>query len=105
VSGSALDLLCQQITTRKPGTMVSWYLMASYLYYQCDVSLLSDEIYDALCDRLKWAFDSIEHPHKRLVDLEGLSAGTGYHIPADQYPSMVKCAAMRLAQEHGLLEI
>lgn len=85
------------LINRSPNLMVPWYLMASHLYYQHDISLLPDEEYDRLCKRLLLEFDSIEHPNKHIVDREGLSAGTGYAIA--EYPGKTQSAALRLAIE------
>lgn len=56
--------------------LVPWYLMASYMYYIRDYSLLSDGYFDQLCEQLRAAWDRVEHFHKHLVNIEDLSAGT-----------------------------
>lgn len=79
--------------------LVATYLMSSYLYYEHDEAVISDEAYDALCKRLlesqlMWA----NHQHARLVDTEALKAGTGYHL-TKAYPDRVKYAAQRWLKE------
>ncbi|MBK1871538.1 DNA ligase LigA-related protein [Aestuariivirga sp. YIM B02566] len=79
----------------KPLTLVSVYLMSSYLYYEHDTAVISDEAFDAICKRLieiplLWE----THAHAHLVDVEALKAGTGYHLTKD-YPNRVKFAAKR----------
>lgn len=66
------------------------YLMASYLYYVENRSILSDTEFDQLCKELLDAWDQIDHRHKHLTTKEDLEAGTGYAI---QYPSIVIGAA------------
>lgn len=78
-----------------PNMLVPWFLMASYLYYIEDVSILSDTLYDRLCNMLDQQWDSIEHFHKHLVPRADLSAGTGFAIT--DYPERVRGAALRLA--------
>ena len=69
---------------------VAWYLINSYLYYICDLSVITDTEYDKLCKRLYDEFDSITHPHKFLVDKDALNCGTAFHLTEDKYPQMVK---------------
>lgn len=76
---------------------VSWYLMLSYLYYQCDITILPDEDYNTLCVKLMDELPSNTHRHKHLVDEDSLRAGTGYSIT--EYPSIAVSAAIRLAIE------
>ena len=70
--------------------LVPYYLMASYLYYITHkLSPMSDEEFDSLCRRLIDEYDGIEHPHKSLVSLESLRAGTGFNLSEKDYPLMV----------------
>lgn len=87
-----------------PNRLVPWYLMASYLYYQKDVSIISDAIFDGMCKRLLLTRPRVTHPHKHLIDIQALKAGTGYHIKEADYPGMCKGAALRLAKEAGLVD-
>ena len=72
---------------------VSWYHVCSYMYYRCNLNFIEDFQYDMLCKRLALGFDLIDHPHKHLLTLESLRAGSGYDIKDDSYPSIVKGAA------------
>jgi hypothetical protein len=83
------------------GQLVAFFLMASYLYYRCEVSLMDDSEYDKLCVRLDKEWDSIKHPHKRLIDRGGLSATTGYYIK--KYPMIVAGAAENFARRRGFI--
>jgi len=75
---------------------VSWFLVHSYLYYRCDVSRITDSQFDALCKRLLTEFDTITHKHKKLLTKEGLRSGSGFYIPEEDYPMVVKNVAFRL---------
>lgn len=77
--------------------LVPWYLMASYLYYIKDISLLTDLTYDLeVCKRLDAEWESIEHQHKTLVRREELCCGTGYYLLEADYPLRVTGAAWAL---------
>lgn len=87
---------CRRMIARSPDCIVAWYLMASYLYYHEDCSLVTDRLFDDLCADLLQRFKHITHPHKRLIDKDSLRAGTGYAIKRNQYPQMCVGAAYRL---------
>ena len=85
--------------------LVPYYLMSSFLYYSAHpqwVSPLNDIEYDNLCKRLLDEWDSIEHPHKYLIDFESLSSGTGYYLKQDDYPSIVIGAAINWAESYTI---
>lgn len=75
--------------------MVGKYLIASYLYYEHDYSLMEDTEFDQLCKNILDNFEyyRYNHPHGYLLDEEALAAGTGHHIRASQYPMIVKVIA------------
>jgi len=75
-----------------PNRLIPYYLMSSYLYYHANAQVLSDDDYDLMCKRMILEWDNINHPHKKLVTIDDLQAGTGYAI---QYTNMIKNAAMR----------
>lgn len=72
---------------------VAWYLMASYLYYEKDYSLLTDAEYDELCKELHDFFPLITHPHHIYLDENLLKCGSGFGLI---YPLMTISAAERL---------
>jgi hypothetical protein len=84
------------LATNGPGMLVPWYLIASYAYYVADSPVISDEDYDGLCKRLLLRWEEVSHPHKHLVDVEALRAGTAFHLTAASYPGIVVGAAHRL---------
>lgn len=76
------------------------YLMASYLYYEEDISLLTDTQFDELCKELLVHWDDITHYHKHLTTREDLEAGTGFAI---KYPMLVVCAARKWYRDHDVV--
>ena len=69
------------------------YLIHSYLYYRLYQSIIPDELFDKMCVLLERHYDSITHPHKHLVSLESLRAGTGFNLAQDDYPLIVQTIA------------
>ena len=58
--------------------MVSWWLMAGYMYYVHDKPIISDGLFDEMAQTMISTWDTITHPHKRLITPEHLSTGTLY---------------------------
>ena len=75
---------------------VSWYLMASYLYYREDLSLISDGLFDSICDKILGEWKTIKHPHKKYITREGLKAGSGFYIK--KYPTITIVSAHQVYQ-------
>ena len=67
---------------------IAKYLMCSYAYYIEDDPLVSDEEFDQLAQFILENYDAIDHPHKSLVTISDLEAGTYL----GNYPAMVKGA-------------
>jgi NAD-dependent DNA ligase len=76
-----------------PNMLIPYYLMYSYLYYEKDESIISDDEYDRICKTLYELYPVLEHPHKHMVDRDALMSGTGFHI---QYNERIRSAAMAL---------
>ena len=80
---------------------MSQYLMASYLYYICDLQPpLSDAEFDQLGRYLLDHYDEISHPHKHLVTKEDFSAGTLFGLAREAYPLITRHAAIVWWREH-----
>ena len=47
--------------------MLSWWLMASYAYYELLNPIMLDEEFDELTKLLKDKWDEVDHPHKELI--------------------------------------
>ena len=81
---------------------IPWYLMASYLYYQRDISLISDAEYDEMCRDILENYPRIEHRHKYLVDVDALAAGTGFQIDWQKAPRIIIGAAIGIVEKEGI---
>ena len=90
---------CQQIIDNNHNQLVPWYLMASYMYYHEDESLITDALYDEVCQRLSYLLDKIDHWHKDLIDPGALAAGTGYHLAKEDYPKRTIAACHHLLKK------
>jgi hypothetical protein len=98
VPGKVLDGMCAAAIGPAPNAIVPWWLMASYLYYHHDVSLLSDAYYDKLARDMASTWDALEHPHKHLIGTEDLKAGSLYGLELARYPLSTRYAAAVLAR-------
>lgn len=96
------DTTCLKTVDENPNMLIPWYLMASYLYYIHDESLLSDEVYDEVCARLSYLFKTLTHVHKHKIDSGALKAGTAFHMKEEDYPTIVKSAAFRVFRGESL---
>lgn len=84
--------------------LVSQYLIHSYLYYQCNINVISDHEFDAICQDILLHWDAIQagdHPHKHLLNRSSMQAGTGFALRQCDYPSIVIGAATDLAIMHN----
>lgn len=99
-----IEQTCSDMIDRDPALTVPWYLLTSYAYYHRDVSLISDDLYDSLCEILDVLWDDIDHEHKKHVDRSALSAGTGYYIRWDELPLRTRSCAELLISEVVALE-
>lgn len=70
-----------------PNSMLSWYFIASYAYYIIGRPIMSDQEFDKIVRIVKENWDTIEHPHKKLVKYSHLEAGTGYDL---KFPTIVR---------------
>lgn len=96
-----LDAKGKNLLEVNPNLIVPWFLMASYLYYHTNQSLLSDEYYDKLSKELLSRWDQVEHRHKYLITKDDLIAGSLFTLKEENYPEMCKGAALVLAAELG----
>ena len=80
---------------------VPYYLMMAYGYYELDAPIGSDAAFDKLAKLLKEHYDEIDHPHKSLITIDMLDAGT--YI--GKYPEMVKGGFHSLQKELGRKKI
>ena len=78
----------------KPNTRVSWFLMASFAYYVCNESIISDALYDEICKWLEENYQTISHQHKHLITPDMWSIGSAYHLK--EYPLIVQSSTISL---------
>lgn len=79
---------------------VGKYLVATFLYYHCDFSVMEDEEFDKICKELFDNFDDINHPHKHLLDRDSLQAGSGYQLRLSDFPTIVKSISYSILEYH-----
>tara|TARA_R100001369_G_C3240150_1_gene153942 strand:+ start:120 stop:446 length:327 start_codon:yes stop_codon:yes gene_type:complete len=73
------------------GRLVPIFLMSSCLYYEHNLSVLTDDQFDNLCNKLHTNWNEVEHMHKHLISQEDLMVGSGYAI---EYTNMIRGGAM-----------
>ena len=69
------------------------YAVASILYYQYDVSMMSDARFDGLCQTL---LDAKAYTRIEWLDRESLIAGTGYDV---KFPDWLRAYAQIVAED------
>ena len=77
----------EDVEEMTPNQLVSWFLISSYCYYDVGRSIMSDQSFDYLVQRLKEEWHNVDHPHKELITESHLEATTGYDI---DYPTIVR---------------
>lgn len=77
-------------TNLSANVLLTRFLMSCYLYYVEDVCVLTDAEFDAVTEELKKRWTEVTHPHKELISMDDLVAGTGYAI---KYPNSLIGAA------------
>lgn len=93
-----IDDVCVGCVQKAPNAIIAWWLIASYVYYAHDLSLLSDELYDQMAREMKECWNELQHPHKHLITAEHLDVGSLYDVPAEAYPLMTRAAAAHLTR-------
>ena len=94
--GKVLDGMCRHVMSTCPNGVIPWWMIASYLYYIHDISLLSDGLYDEMARDMLDRWDTLEHQHKHLITPEDLKMGSLFRLKAEDYPGMTKGAAAHL---------
>jgi hypothetical protein len=76
---------------------VPWILMASFLYYHRDNSILSDNCFDELTEVVRSDWAAVSHAHKYLLSaLVDQSSSSLYHLKEQDYPAITRNAALGL---------
>ena len=89
------------LVAKAPSLAIPWYLGTSWLYYHHDVSLVDDAGFDQLCVEIFHSYEALSHCHKKLVDRDALTAGTGFYLRAEDIPDICRSSFTRLAIEDG----
>lgn len=87
------DAYVLSLVSAHPNLLIPHFLIHSYLYYVCDWPIISDATFDTLVAQLQVKWESLEHPHKHLLDVSLLK--TGYYL---RYPRRTASAALSLAE-------
>lgn len=90
---SSPDAYVLGLVGRKPNLLVPHFLIHSWLYYKADSPIIQDATFDHLVAQLDAKWESLEHPHKALIDRSLLK--TGFYLV---YPSIVEGAAVALRE-------
>lgn len=80
------DHLMRNDFKEAPQSVVAWLLMASFMYYIRDTSMLNDTTFDNACKWLSKNYDNVEHRYKHLIDKEGLESGSLFNLGSHDYP-------------------
>lgn len=80
---------------------VPWYLSVALGYYEYDVSLITDALFDKMSILMTEFWDDIKHRHKYLIDKEGLSAGTAFYIKEVNMPTIVVLSTLDMIKAYN----
>lgn len=86
---------------KSKGSVVSWLLMASYLYYHrfgYD-PILTDDVFDKACKWLHDNYDTVDHRFKHIISKEDLLAGSLYAVKREDYHWFLIKESERLSRE------
>lgn len=97
----AADEYVLSVCAANPDKLIAHYLIHSFLYYECDASIIADHTFTLLCKGIVSHWDTIEHPHKWMVHVGTLREGcySGFYLK--KYPTIVMSSAILLAQQFG----
>lgn len=88
------------------GKLISDYLIHSYLYYEKNVQVISDNQFDGIVEKLLENFDKVQksdHIHKYLIDKTALEGFTGFHLMG-KFPNSVKIPAMQISNKNKTIQ-
>ena len=87
---------CRATVSANPNMLVPWYLMASHAYHWLDRIIISDALYDEICQRLDSEWDAITHWHKSYVDRSDLAYCSGKYLTENRMPQRAYWALQQL---------
>lgn len=95
------DEYAEALFKRNSNMLVPWYLMASYAYYILNKTIISDACFDKIGKQLAKNWRITEHRHKYLLGkiADSKSFNTGFDLPFNEFPEMIKGATLKLLKE------
>ena len=72
--GEMLDGMCRAVMAKGPNSVVSWWLMAGYMYYVHDTPIISDALFDEMAKVMTASWDD-NHAPAQEADHAGASEG------------------------------
>jgi hypothetical protein len=92
--GEMLDGMCHAVMAKGPNSVVSWWLMAGYVY----TPIISDALFDEMAKIMTASWDDIAHQRKRLITPAHLKAGSLFDLKPEDCPTMVRAGAAHLVK-------
>lgn len=89
------DARCRDVVRANPNMLVPWVLSAAFAYEHLSTSIISDGLYDDLCQQLAQRWAEVSHVHKRLLNPEWFPKGS-IPLPEDAYPARIVGATRSL---------
>jgi hypothetical protein len=93
---------CRAVVNTNPNMLVPWYLMASHAYHWLGRMIISDALYDEICQRLDAQWDAITHWHKIYIDRSALACCSGNYLTEDRMPQRAFWALQQLLRSRRL---
>jgi hypothetical protein len=87
---------CRAGIDDNPNMLVPWYLMASHAYHWLDRMIISDALYDEICQRLDAEWEANTHRHKSYIDRSALACCSGDYLTEDRMPQWAFWALQEL---------
>lgn len=90
--------------TKDLNLLIPMFLTSSFLYYHLGhlCPIVSNKTFDMCCHRLLERWEEVDHPHKGLIDIDSLRAGTAFYLKLEDYPSRVRNVALSMSYKRPL---
>lgn len=87
------DEYVRGLCAKVPNLLIPHFLIHSWLYYVADQPIISDSTFDWIVSELDARWDTVDHPHKGLIDRGVLKSG--FYL---EYPTIVEHSAGALSR-------
>jgi hypothetical protein len=94
---SVYEKICLDITESNHNMLIPWYIMSAYAYYVEDDPIISDGMFDRICQRLLEDYVNVEHIHKKYIKKSTLESGTYL----GEYPSRIEDVVRQLRRTYA----